>query len=224
MARLACCMRRRCRARASAAVVGARVGHRRCVPSAGHQSISRQHFARPLSLRSATMVARAQLLLRDLDGRTRVLDLGPRESVPATDVFSAVAAACRLPPAAFRLATGSRVLCRDSGALRAVNGLLPTCSVVLSLCGGKVRKPVISACTTSRSHAQLTPPIYRYAGRFWRAAARRRQGRAHRSKRQPLPRPFWPAHARRQRGEEDEGVGGAHAHARLCTLPALLAA
>ena len=98
----------------------------------------------------------AQVLVRDLEGapsellcltrltlprpgRTRLLDFGARHRVPVTDVYNAVAAACLLPAGSFRLATGSLSLRCDGDDLLSSDGLLPSCSVLLTLCGGKVR-------------------------------------------------------------------------------------
>jgi len=90
------------------------------------------------------MLPPAQLFLRDLDGRSLLISFGARASVPACEVLAAAAAACRLPLPQLRLFTGSAVLSWRSEAdtrllFAAPEGLLPSCSLLLPLCGGKAR-------------------------------------------------------------------------------------
>jgi hypothetical protein len=94
------------------------------------------------------MLPPAQLFLRDLDGRSLLISFGARASVPACEVLAAAAAACRLPLPQLRLFTGSAVLSWRSEAdtrllFAAPEGLLPSCSLLLPLCGGKARVTLI---------------------------------------------------------------------------------
>ena len=80
----------------------------------------------------------SQLLLRGLDGRTRVLRFPRAERVACADVLHAAAAACALPPGGFRLVTGAAEVTPHGAPLRVdAHGLLPSCTVLLRLCGGK---------------------------------------------------------------------------------------
>ena len=101
----------------------------------------------------------AQLLLRDLEGRTRVLDLGVgRASVPCSELFAAASAATGLPLSAVRLATGTRQLRCGAEELAVVDGLLPSCTLVLPLCGGKVRAQCCQPARLARA-ATLAQPL-----------------------------------------------------------------
>ncbi len=84
----------------------------------------------------------SQLLLRDLDGRTRVLRFaGSRAGggVACDEVLRAAGAACALPRGAFRLVTGTREVTGEGALACDAHGLLPSCTVLLRLLGGKVR-------------------------------------------------------------------------------------
>jgi hypothetical protein len=88
----------------------------------------------------AAMVS--QLLLRDLDGRTRVLRFqgnGASGSVACEEVLRVAGAACALPRGAFRLVTGTREVAGEGALTCDAHGLLPSCTVLLRLLGGKVR-------------------------------------------------------------------------------------
>jgi hypothetical protein len=90
------------------------------------------------------MVKHAQLLLRDLDGRTRVLAFGRVPAVSCSDVVTAAASTCGLPRDAVRLVAGTAVLhsrLAPNQLLVAHDGALPACTLVLPLAGGKVRLP-----------------------------------------------------------------------------------
>lgn len=83
----------------------------------------------------------AQLLLRDLSGRTVCLRFGRVASVPSAELLAAVAHHTQLPPDAFRLLpTRGPDLEADGDAVEVdACGLLPSCSLALRLRGGKAR-------------------------------------------------------------------------------------
>ena len=100
------------------------------------------------------MVKHAQLLLRDLDGHTRVLAFDRVPSVSCAEVVTAAAAALGLPRDAVRLVAGTALLHSRSAAdqlLVAHDGALPACTLVLPLAGGKVR------CGDTLSSAHAAP-------------------------------------------------------------------
>jgi hypothetical protein len=82
------------------------------------------------------MVA-CQALVRDLH-RTRCLSF-EGSAVSGSALRDAVAAATGLPPADFRLVAGSREVLNGAVLRAGADGLLPSCTVLLRLCGGKVR-------------------------------------------------------------------------------------
>ena len=82
-------------------------------------------------------MVRSQAFVRGLDSRTRCLQFDG-EQVPGAQLRCAVAAATGLPLPEMRLITGKREV-TDSFVLRAgADGLLPSLTVLLRLCGGKV--------------------------------------------------------------------------------------
>ncbi len=91
----------------------------------------------------------SQLLLRGLDGRTRVLRFDGR-CVAGSAVLAAAGAACALPAGAFRVVTGASEVTPHASLCCDAAGLLPSATVLLRLRGGKVRLP-------RRPHACLAP-------------------------------------------------------------------
>lgn len=176
---------------------------------------ARLHARRPDGV-SARAMASSSLLVRDLDGRTRCLVLSNpgRAAVPGSDALRAVSRATGLPAGAFRLVTGTREVTAQGQPLPCdAQGGLPTCTVLLRLCGGKARAHAAQRRAWPRKRAPLTHPTLprtlRVAGRLWLAAARRGQGRQDHKQRRRLPRPVRPPHARRQRRDQAHGVAGA---------------
>ncbi len=109
-------------------------------------------------------MASAQLLLRGLDGRTRVLRFPGREAVPVADVLAAASAACALPLGSFRLATGARALSARGTLPCDAHGALPSCTVLLSLLGGKARTSAFGVFAAARR------ALCRSAARAYRSA------------------------------------------------------
>lgn len=82
-------------------------------------------------------MVRTQAFVRGLDSRTRCLQFDGVE-VSGAQLRGAVAAASGLPLSEMRLVTGTREV-MDGCVLKAgADGLLPSCTVLLRLCGGKV--------------------------------------------------------------------------------------
>ena len=83
----------------------------------------------------------SNLLVRGLDGRTRclVLDNPGRAPVAGADALRAVSRATGLPLGHFRLVTGTREVTVAGAPLPCDADGLPSCSILLRLCGGKAR-------------------------------------------------------------------------------------
>ena len=104
-------------------------------------------------------MASSNLLVRDLDGRTRCLVLSNpgRRAVPGEDALRAVSRATGLPAGHFRLVTGTReVTARGQPLPCDAQGGLPTCTVLLRLCGGKARAHAAQRRASACSRAPLT--------------------------------------------------------------------
>ena len=83
----------------------------------------------------------SNLLVRGLDGRTRCLVLAnpERGAVAGAAALRAVSRATGLPLGHFRLVTGTREVTPHGAPLPCDANGLPTCTVLLRLCGGKAR-------------------------------------------------------------------------------------
>jgi len=166
----------------------------------------------------------SNLLVRDLSGRTRCLVFSNPERAPLSgaDALCLVSRATGLPRGDFRLVTGTReVTARGAPLPCDADGGLPSCAVLLRLCGGKARAlaPHHRAPATQHPLTWRGPPPLRRAGRLWLAAARRGQGWQNHKQRRRLPGPVWPPHARRERRDEADRVAGACCPAAPLRLP-----
>lgn len=113
-------------------------------------------------------MVRSQAFVRDLDSRTLCLSFDGAE-VNGAQLRSAVSARSGLPLSEMRVTTGMREV-TDTCVLRAGReGLLPSCTVLLRLCGGKVSqpRPLIGEGMTLETE-KLTPPVllFREQGGF----------------------------------------------------------
>ena len=98
----------------------------------------------------------AQLLLRDLSGRTACLRFGRVASVAPAALLAAVARHTQLPLDSFRVLplAGGQDVAADGPALEADEaGLLPSCSLALRLRGGKARLPRPAVCLGADTRA-----------------------------------------------------------------------